>query len=314
VRADYKALSKLARVKDILNIQESMEMMSLNARNVSAVQVGTDQLSNQARPFDDAGLDGGGSGALLCTNNPAQACTTDAGCTAPGLCRLQFYNNGTAAVPPQIVGVLDNGISADTPSFAHTATQVTTIVNPFGPAHRKIHSIINVRDNGNDCDAILDGGGSHGNIVASVIAAWPTGVGAFATRTGIGVNGQPRGSNLDGVARRARIIVSDIADKSRCTFNSLVDARRQRRSGQPGLTPGRVHLPQEWRHGCLRRITGGGTEVHIAVTPFGAPDNFSTVQFQGTTASISSSRLTSTRFFTTTVISRSSDQPATAAS
>src|SRR5437899_2848082 len=40
VRADYKALSKLARVKDVLNIQENMEMMALNARNVSAVQVG----------------------------------------------------------------------------------------------------------------------------------------------------------------------------------------------------------------------------------------------------------------------------------
>ena len=281
VRADYKALSKLARIKDILNIQESMEMMSLNARNVPAVQVGTDQLSNQARPFDDAGLDGGGSGALLCTNNPAQACTTDAGCTAPGLCRLQFYNNGTAAVPPQIVGVLDNGISADTPSFAHSATQVTTIVNPFGPAHRKIHSIINVRDNGNDCDAILDGGGSHGNIVASVIAAWPTGVGAFGTRTSIGLNGQPRGSNLDGVARRSRIIVSDIADKSRCTFNSLVERGGNVDPGSLASRLGEFICPKSGGTGACAGITGGGTEVHIAVTPFGAPDNFSTVQFQG---------------------------------
>ena len=307
VRADYKALSKLARIKDVLNIQESLEMMSLNARNVPAIQVGTDQLSNQARPFDDAGLDGGGSGALLCTNNPATVCgvcsnnaalacatdsictppgvciSTDSKCVAPGVCRVQFYNNGTAPVPPQIVGVLDNGISADTPSFAHTATQVTDLTHPFGPAHRKIHSIINTvsGDNGNDCDAILDGSSSHGNIVASVIGAWPTGVGAFATRTGIGGNGQPRNSNLDGVARGARIIVSDIADKSRCTFNSLVERGGNVNPGSLATRLAELICPKTNGTGACSGITGGGTEVHIAVTPFGAPDNFSTVQFQG---------------------------------
>ncbi|MEK7283776.1 MAG: hypothetical protein AAB249_08190, partial [Acidobacteriota bacterium] len=115
-----------------------------------------------------------------------------------------------------------NGISADTPSFSQTATQVFTITNAFpSPVHRKVHSIIAVRDNGDDCDAILDGAGSHGNIVASVIGAWPSGVGAFATRSGIGGPAQPRNANLDGVAKGSRIIVSDVGAHSLCTINSL---------------------------------------------------------------------------------------------
>jgi len=307
VRADYKALGRLARVKDVLYLQESLEKMTLNARNVPAVQVGTDQLSNQARPFDDAGLDGGGSGALLCTQSPVRtcatnndctnnsqcvaagnptACCTGAGtgtCTGPfpgGVCALQKYNNGTAAVPPQIVGVLDNGISADTPSFAHTATLVTDGTHPFGPAHRKIHSIIAVRDNGSDCDSILHGSGSHGNIVASVIGAWPTGVGAFPSRSGIGSASVPRNSNLDGVARGARIIVSDIADSSRCTFNSLVERGGNVDPGSLATRLAELICPKTGGAGACANITGGGTEVHLAVTPFGAPDNFSTIQFQ----------------------------------
>src|SRR5439155_20270555 len=38
--------------------------------------------------------------------------------------------------------------------------------------------------------------------------------------------------------------------------------------------------PKSGGTGACSGITGGGTEVHLAVTPFGAPDNFSTVQFQ----------------------------------
>ncbi len=282
VRADHKSLGRLARIREVLNIQESLEMMDTNAKNAPTLQTGSLQESNGSRPFDDAGIDGGGSGALLCTNNPTQTCTTDVNCTAPGVCRLQKYNNETAAVPPQIVGVLDNGISADTPSFSQTATLVTDLTHPFGPAHRKIHSIIPVRDNGSDCDSVLSGAGSHGNIVASVIAANPSQVGAFLTRIQRfdADTASARGASLDGVARGARIIVSDIADRSRCIFNSLVERGGNVDPGSLATRLADLICPKTGGTGACAGITGGGTEVHLAVTPFGAPDNFSTVQFQ----------------------------------
>ena len=92
---------------------------------------------------------------------------------------------------------------------------------------------------------------------------------------------QPRNSNLDGVARGARIIVSDIADKSRCTFNSLVERGGNVNPGSLATRLAELICPKTNGTGACSGITGGGTEVHIAVTPFGAPDNFSTVQFQG---------------------------------
>src|SRR5206468_12583798 len=128
---------------------------------------------------DGGGIDTNGDGQRVNATCPGTACDT---------------------VPPQLVGVLDNGISADTPSFSQTATGVSDITHTFPSAtHRKVHSIINVSgDGGHDCDSILHGGGSHGNVVASVVAAWPTGVGALATRNGIGGSSSPRNSNLDG--------------------------------------------------------------------------------------------------------------------
>jgi len=260
VRADYRSLGRLARIPEILHIQESLEMMTLNAKNVPAVQAGSAQETNQARPFDDIGVDGGG----IDTNNDGQR-----------------INDGSDTVPPQIVGVLDNGISADTPSFSQTATQVNVPGHIIGPAHRKIHSIINVRDTGNDCDGTLDGAGSHGNVVASVIAAWPTGVGVFASRSGIDGAGRARNVDLDGVARGARIIVSDIADRSRCNINSLVERGGNVDPGSLADRMAELICPRSGGTGACLGITGGGTEVHLAVAPFGAPDNFSTMQFQG---------------------------------
>ncbi len=246
VRAEYRSLGRLARVPEIYSLQENLEMMTLNAKNVPSIQVGSGQESNFARPFDDIGVDGGG----IDTNNDGQR-----------------INNGSDVVPPQIVGVLDNGISADTPSFSQTATQVTDLTHPIGASHRKIHAIINTPsgDGGADCDSTLHGAGSHGNVVASTIAAWPSGLGVFATRSGVGGNGQPRNVNLDGVARGSRVIVTDIANSSRCTLNSVVE-----RGGNvdPGILATRL----------AELIAAGGTGVHLAVMPFGVP-NFDTDQF-----------------------------------
>src|SRR6266850_1792364 len=185
VRADYRSLGRLARIPEILHIQESLEMMTLNAKNVPAVQAGSAQETNQARPFDDIGVDGGG----IDTNNDGQR-----------------INDGSDTVPPQIVGVLDNGISADTPSFSQTATQVNV------PGH---------------------------------------------------------------------IIGSDIADRSRCNINSLVERGGNVDPGSLADRMAELICPRSGGTGACLGITGGGTEVHLAVAPFGAPDNFSTMQFQG---------------------------------
>jgi len=262
VRADRKALGRIARIPEVLHVQESLEMMQLNTKVPVMLQAGSAEDAHFIRPFDDAGVDGGG----IDTNGDGRR-----------------VNNGTDAVPPQLVGVIDNGISADTPSFSQTATQVGTALQPFpGANHRKIHSIIPFRDNGSDCDGVLDGAGSHGNIVASAIAAWPGGVGVFATRAGIGGGGQPRNSNMDGVAKGARIIVSDIADRTRCTINSLIE-----RGGNvdPGSLLSRLSeliCPAVGGTGSCAGLVGGGGEAHLAVMPFGAPDNFSTMQFLST--------------------------------
>src|SRR6185436_11333829 len=103
--------------------------------------------------------------------------------------------------------------------------------------------------------------------------------GAFATRSGIGEGDQPRNANLDGVAKGARIIVSDVAGRPLCTINSLIE-----RGGNvdPASLSARLNeliCPKTGGTGTCSGIVGGATEAHLAVTPFGAPDNFSTVQF-----------------------------------
>ncbi|HEV8702312.1 MAG TPA: thrombospondin type 3 repeat-containing protein, partial [Candidatus Polarisedimenticolia bacterium] len=259
VRADHKALGRIARIPEVLHVQESLELMQLNSRVPVMVQAGSAEDPHFIRPFDDAGVDGGG----LDTNGDGQR-----------------VNDGTDMVPPQLVGVIDNGISADTPSFSQTATQVFDLTHAFPSTnHRKIHSIIAVRDNGDDCDGVIDGAGSHGNIVASAIAAWPSGVGVFATRSGIGGGGQPRNANLDGVAKGARIIVSDVANRTLCTINSLIEKGGNVDPGPLSARLEELICPRSGGTGLCAGIVGGGIEAHLAVMPFGAPDNFSTVQF-----------------------------------
>ncbi|HKB06747.1 MAG TPA: hypothetical protein VKF61_00555, partial [Candidatus Polarisedimenticolia bacterium] len=216
VRADYRSIGKLAKIDQVFSLQERFENMNMNARTSPELQSGAAQETNQARPFDDYGVDGGG----IDTNGDGQR-----------------INNGSDTVAPQLIGVLDNGISLDTPNFSQTATTVFDAGHPvIGPTHRKVHAIINTSgDGGNDCDSPLHGGGSHGNTVAAVVAAYPSVLGVFASRPGLTVFGQPRNANLDGVARGARIILNDIGDAGNCAHNSLVE-----RGGE--VSPGNMAL------------------------------------------------------------------------
>jgi len=111
-RVHFPAIPDLARARDVLYLQEEHEMMLPTPRSADARgRVLRDSLG--VRPFDDAGSTGAGSTPTA----TADGSTTD----------------GHRA--PQIVGVTDNGISVDTPSFSQTATQVSTFVPPapIGP-------------------------------------------------------------------------------------------------------------------------------------------------------------------------------------
>jgi hypothetical protein len=173
LRVRPQAFDKLAREERVLRIDPVRDMMLFNAENVPTIQAGSAEDANFIRPFDQAGIDGGG----IDTNADGRR-----------------INNGTDAVPPQLVAVVDNGISLDTPNFAQTATQVTTIPAPIGPAHRKVHAVqvVGPAGDGATCDQQLSGGATHGNTVAAAIAAYPSELGFFATRSGIGGSSQPQ--------------------------------------------------------------------------------------------------------------------------
>src|SRR3989442_4044627 len=137
----YTTLFRSAKLADEESVEFAAEVPEyiVNHSEVPVIlMIGNREESfNLARPFHELGITGGGSGALLCTNNPLLACTTDANCSGGGLCRLQFFNNGTAQVPPQIVAVTDNGIPAGAGHFSQTATQGADARGHFpGPNHR----------------------------------------------------------------------------------------------------------------------------------------------------------------------------------
>ena len=245
-KVHYASIDKLARMDNVLAIDDDREHMLFNDENVPTIQAGSAEDANFIRPFDNVGVDGGGIDS-----------------NADG----ERVNDGVDPVRPQLVTITDNGISIDTPNFSQTATQVTTITRPIGNLHRKIHAIQNVVDSGTSCDAPLSGASTHGHIVASAIAAYPSQFGVGATRANIGGPTQPRNENMDGIARGARIILQDAGTISQCTINSLVEHGG---NVNPGLLIDRLNAA----------ITGGGLDGHLAVMAFGAPNNFSTLQFQ----------------------------------
>jgi hypothetical protein len=241
VEARPELVARLAALDGVEAVTEEPEMMLNNAEAPSVVMVGNVEDTLGARPYHDIGLDGGG----IDTNGDGIR-----------------VNNGTDTVPPQIVAVTDNGISYDTPNFSQTATQTVGLTTPIGPSHRKIQAIQAVSDTGDGCDALLSGSGTHGNVVSAAIAAWPSAVGFYATKTTLPRNPAVSGIVMDGVARGARIILQDCAAPSRCTIDELIE--------QGGnITPGNL----------LTRMTtarDGGNNVHLHVMPFGVP-NFDNV-------------------------------------
>ncbi|HXH27422.1 MAG TPA: S8 family serine peptidase, partial [Candidatus Polarisedimenticolia bacterium] len=255
VRADRVAA--VAQIIGAAAIQETSELMLYNAEAPSVIMTGSVEETYGARPYQDAGVDGGG----IDTNGDGTR-----------------VNDGSDTVPPQIVAVTDNGLSYDSAQFSQTATQTVTLQAPIGPKHRKVQDIQNVADTGQTCDGVLYGSGTHGNVVAGAIAANPSEIGVFASKT-VGIrNPVIQHIPMDGVARGARILMQDAASQTRCTINELIELGGN-------ITPGNLAAR-------LQAARDGGNNVHLHVMPFGTP-NFDNVldNPQNGTYSIESSQL-----------------------
>jgi hypothetical protein len=252
-RFDTPALARIARLPEVLRIDPVRDVMALNTEIAPTVQTGSAEDGLLIRPFDLARVDGGG----IDTSGDGRR-----------------INDGSDAVPPQIVLVTDNGISLDTPNFSQTATEVEGVspAIPIGPSHRKVHAIQVVEDDGTGCDAPLSGAGTHGNIVAAAIAAYPSELGFFASPLRPGDGGVPRSANLDGVARGTRILMQDVAGPDRCTINSLIERGGDLLPGSLWVRLNEAICPSIGGSGACAGIAGGGNEVHLAVFPFGVPN------------------------------------------
>ncbi|MFQ5876335.1 MAG: thrombospondin type 3 repeat-containing protein [Acidobacteriota bacterium] len=260
IRANRKQLIDLARLPAVAAIREAPEFVLANTEAPPTVMIGNVRDSLRfSRPYHDVGVDGGG----IDTNGDGRR-----------------INDGSDAVPPQIVAVTDNGLSVDSTQFSQTTTQTITLANPIGPSHRKIHFIQNVADISlSACDAILSGATTHGNVVAGLIAGNPGELG-FAYSKQIDPQEMPLVENLslDALARGARILMQDAASPGLCTLNEL---RENGGNVQPGFLIDRLTLaicPIGGGTGACEGVIGGGEDLHLHVMPFGVP-NFDSIVF-----------------------------------
>jgi hypothetical protein len=259
LRVDYRQVAALLRLDEIAWVEPVHDFLLQNAEGVPMVQMGSAEDGLFARPFDDAGVDGGG----IDTNGDGRR-----------------INDGSDTIPPQIVGVVDNGISVDAVSFSQTRTQTSIpIIGPIGSKHRKVHAIQNAGDSGTSCDAQLSGGSTHGNVVASILSANASSLGVRATRPALDGGSAPLNLSLDGVARGSRILMEDAATTAVCTLGSLVEHGG---NISPGVLADRLNaaicpiIPPPTGV-CSAVGVGGGGDLHVVVLPFGAPVNFGNV-------------------------------------
>jgi hypothetical protein len=209
VRARTPEVARIARGPEIAGIHEREEYVLMNSEVPTTVMIGNYEESlGGGRPYHELGIDGGG----LDTGTSRGSLTTPDG---------RRLNDGSDAVPPQIVAVTDNGVSYDAVAFSQTATQTATLEFPVGTMfHRKVHAIQTVEDSGSTCDALLSGSGTHGNVVAGVIAGNPGELGFRYSKAIDPSDGFPiQNITMDALARGARIIMQDAANPNRCTLN-----------------------------------------------------------------------------------------------
>ena len=189
-------LTAAEQVPGLFRIEEDTAVMVAGEEMAASMQSGG--FLNGRVPLWDAGVDGGGGSFST----------------------------------PQIVAVTDTGLSYDATHFADT---IATAGIP-GPLHSKLESYLAV--GGGDllsCDSPANGGSTHGNIVAGVMAG-------NVTRFGIDLRNNPGWESAftefaaDGVARGARMVFQDAQNAAACTsdfdlvtpgnlFDRLTEAR-----------------------------------------------------------------------------------------
>jgi hypothetical protein len=253
VKGSVQAAQRLAKHAGVRSIAERHEFVLTNSETPTLLMLGQTEFSDGlSRPYHELGIDGGG----IDTNADGR--------------RL---NNDTDTVPPQIVAVTDNGISYDAVHFSQTLTQTTTLTNPIGPAHRKVHQIQNVTDSGLTCDGVLFGSNTHGNVVAGIIAGAPGDFGLTFAKAIDPADGPPvAGVSMDALARGSRIIMQDAGTSSQCLLTDLVESGG---NVTPGNLLDRLTLatcPKAGGVGVCSGAVGGGYEAHLHVLPFGVPN------------------------------------------
>jgi hypothetical protein len=236
LRSTPNRVSALAEIPGIRSIQEDLEFLLASAEVHTTAQVGEVEHTGGATPYWDMGVDGGGLGL-------------------------------GSAVPPQIFGITDAGVSTDAVSFAHSnvaLTQAQIVGLIAGGTHRKVVAYQLVGSHapgatlGETCDGLLSGSSSHGNVVAGVIAGNGSALGAFATLTPL--PGYVRSNvNMDGIARGARVVVQDAGADAECPIAELVE-----HGGN--ITP--ISLTD-------RMVAARDAGARLHVMPFAVP-NFST--------------------------------------
>src|SRR5262249_11565651 len=153
-------------------------------------------------------------------------------------------SGATFSVQPQFLGLADNGLTLDSPSFANdnahpclTGACVSGLggLTGVGPNHRKVEVYTKGNDVNNDgtiddatstgdfltCDSIRSGGHTHGTIAAGGAAANPSNgpLGLGNLYSDVDVidqffsyfnDSREQGLSLDGQAPGARVIFEDI--------------------------------------------------------------------------------------------------------
>ncbi len=260
-KGELRRIGNLGRIRSVEPRRE-LQLMGSETPTVTMVGNMKDNLPFQA-PYHDVGIDGGGIDADL-----------------DGISDGRRLNNGTDVVPPQIIVVTDNGISVDSVQFSQTATQSEIpIFAPIGPNHRKVHAIQNVlgADFGSGCDAPLDGGGTHGNVVAGIIAGDATSLGFTTDHHTYNIRPIQTEIEVHGVARGGRILLQDAANSSACRINASLETGG---NVNPGSLLDRLTLaicPRTGGTGACAGLVGGGEEAHLHVMAFATP-NYGTAQ------------------------------------
>ncbi|MGH9867143.1 MAG: thrombospondin type 3 repeat-containing protein [Candidatus Polarisedimenticolia bacterium] len=249
---------ELARHPGVRAINETPDLVLMNLTTSQQTEIGR-MLDNRdfgavLMPFRDAGVDGGGTYTGPAVNFKV-----------PGVGGSPIAFNSDLAnfsVAPQFLGIVDNGLTMDSPAFSHdNANPCLGTGNCVGGAgglnvgqnHRKVEVYTKASDVDNNgaaddataagdfstCDAIASGGDTHGTVAASGAAGNPSdGVFGLGKKyddldsldlfVGFFNDSNEINLSLDGQAPGARVIFLDAANTPltsppACSINFLSD-------------------------------------------------------------------------------------------